>query len=138
MLIEIPGDPIPKARARTTRRGTYDPQSDKKNGIKALILAASRKDCQNGLNLPHKGPLSVILMFYLPTPSDWSKKKLGAFEANPSDFPHITKPDTDNLAKFFLDCANKILYNDDAQIVDLEVRKYYSTKPHTCAIIRFT
>jgi Holliday junction resolvase RusA-like endonuclease len=33
------------------------------------------------------------------------------------------KPDTDNLAKFVLDCLNGVLFDDDAQIVDLHMLK---------------
>lgn len=33
------------------------------------------------------------------------------------------KPDTDNLAKFVLDCLSGVLFDDDAQIVDLHMLK---------------
>jgi Holliday junction resolvase RusA-like endonuclease len=44
---------------------------------------------------------------------------------------HIKKPDLDNLAKFFLDCSNKLLFNDDSQICELRAKKIYSSKPGT-------
>ena len=39
--------------------------------------------------------------------------------------PTIT-PDTDNLAKSILDALNGLAYSDDKQVVELEVRKFYS------------
>ena len=39
------------------------------------------------------------------------------------------KPDTDNIAKIILDALNGIAYYDDAQVVSLAVRKYYSDNP---------
>ena len=39
------------------------------------------------------------------------------------------KPDLDNVAKIILDSLNKIAYDDDSQIVDLHIRKYYSDNP---------
>jgi Holliday junction resolvase RusA-like endonuclease len=37
--------------------------------------------------------------------------------------------DVDNIAKFYLDALNEILYDDDAQIVSLNVIKRYSILP---------
>ena len=39
--------------------------------------------------------------------------------------PTVT-PDTDNLAKSILDSLNGLAYNDDKQIVELEVKKFYN------------
>lgn len=38
-------------------------------------------------------------------------------------------PDTDNIAKSILDALNKVAYEDDKQIVELEVKKYYADEP---------
>ena len=35
-------------------------------------------------------------------------------------------PDTDNLAKSILDALNGLAYDDDKQIVELEVKKFYN------------
>jgi len=39
------------------------------------------------------------------------------------------KPDCDNIAKIICDALNGIVYHDDSQVVDLEIRKYYSDEP---------
>lgn len=41
----------------------------------------------------------------------------------------ITKPDNSNYAKGIEDALNNVIYNDDSQIVDLVIRKFYSDKP---------
>jgi len=44
---------------------------------------------------------------------------------------HYFKPDLSNLLKFVEDLANKIIYNDDAQISSIATRKLYARHPHT-------
>lgn len=39
------------------------------------------------------------------------------------------KPDLDNVAKIICDGLNKIAYEDDSQIIDLTVTKYYAEIP---------
>jgi Holliday junction resolvase RusA-like endonuclease len=39
------------------------------------------------------------------------------------------KPDLDNLAKIILDSLNGIAFDDDRQVVRLEVSKFYSDRP---------
>ena len=49
---------------------------------------------------------------------------------------HFHKPDCDNLAKFYMDCMNNLVYRDDSQICDLRVKKVYSMVPSTLIRIR--
>lgn len=44
-------------------------------------------------------------------------------------------PDTDNIAKICLDALNGIAYPDDAQIVELNVQKWYSEEPRVEVMI---
>ena len=39
------------------------------------------------------------------------------------------KPDIDNIAKYYLDAMNNVVYFDDAQVVALNIVKKYSDKP---------
>lgn len=42
------------------------------------------------------------------------------------EIPHTKKPDVDNLAKAVLDvCTALRIWHDDAQVVDLRIRKVY-------------
>lgn len=45
------------------------------------------------------------------------------------------KPDFDNIGKVICDALNKIAYRDDSQIVDAQVRKFYSDRPRVVVTI---
>jgi Holliday junction resolvase RusA-like endonuclease len=46
------------------------------------------------------------------------------------------KSDADNIAKIVLDSLNKIAYYDDAQVVELEVKKIYAqSEPYVDVLI---
>jgi len=120
----IHGQPQAKMRARTCRRGreafTYDPQDAEKTALKWKIKHTYHE-------LPNVNPLYIKLDFYLlPALSDPTRNlKLHGVEE------HTNKKDIDNLEKFFLDCANKILYNDDSQIISINSSKQWSENPRT-------
>lgn len=46
------------------------------------------------------------------------------------------KPDSDNILKAVADALNQVAYRDDKQIVDTQVRKFYSETPRTVISIR--
>lgn len=135
MKIELEGKPIAKMRARHARRGgfvvTYDPQSDDKEFIRSRLIAkineaidsANKVTSLEACNLSRAECFEVDLWFYLPTnPSDSERvanAKLWGF------IPATCKPDYDNLEKFYLDCANGILWPDDRMIVDAHAHKRY-------------
>ena len=58
------------------------------------------------------------LIFHLPMPDSWSKKK----KAEMLGRPHQQKPDIDNLIKAFFDC----LLVEDSHIYDVRGTKYWS------------
>jgi len=65
-------------------------------------------------------PCSVRLVFYLPMPKSWSKKKREAMVGQ----PHQQKPDFDNLAKSVCDA----LLVEDSVIWKCLVEKYWSDR----------
>lgn len=70
---------------------------------------------------------------YYAIPKSTSKKKKQKMidgEIRPTK-----KPDTDNIAKIILDALNGIAYHDDAQVVSLSVRKYYSEEPRVEVVL---
>lgn len=75
-----------------------------------------------------EGPLKVCLDFYFTPPKTYTKKKLSMIQSG--ELMYVKKPDADNLAKSILDGMNKVIYNDDNQIVELQVRKHYSDEDH--------
>lgn len=114
--------PIPQARPRVTRYGTFDPHHDKNNWIKFLISQQYKEEVLTC-------PISVEMLFYLPIPKSTSKKKTALMLDN--DIKHIKKPDLDNLAKKYLDCMNSIVFKDDSLIYKLTISKRYSQHPKT-------
>lgn len=65
------------------------------------------------------GPLRVSLVFSLPRPTSLPKRVIFC----------VKRPDIENLAKAILDAMTAVIYRDDAQIVELHVRKEYSAEP---------
>lgn len=74
------------------------------------------------LNLLVKGELepSLKLVFHVPMPKSWTKKK----KADMDGKPHQQKPDVDNYIKAFLDA----LCTDDSYIYHVDGWKFWSTE----------
>lgn len=66
---------------------------------------------------PFECPVSMRLLFYFARPQTITRP-----------WPSV-RPDVTNLAKAIEDALNGIVYLDDAQIVDLHVRKEYGSQP---------
>jgi Holliday junction resolvase RusA-like endonuclease len=71
-----------------------------------------------------EGPIRAVINVYHKVPKSYSKKKIQAIKDG-LEFPQ-KKPDSDNIAKIILDSLNKIAYDDDKQIVYLEVNKRWT------------
>lgn len=88
---------------------------------------------QSGVRFPDDAMLDVRVMAYYTIPKSNSKKKRQAMldhKVRPTK-----KPDFDNIGKVICDSLNGIAYRDDAQIVDAQVRKFYSDTPRVVVII---
>jgi len=145
MKIVIPGKPFAKMRPRFSKRSqfvvTYDPQDSIKKTVRAVIA----KEMANALNSTDKslylaaGEICraqifvVEFFFFLPVNVSDSvmiknMKLWGMIEAN-------CKPDYDNLEKFYLDCANGILWADDSMIIRGSARKRYDENPRVEIVV---
>lgn len=88
---------------------------------------------QSGVRFPDDAMLDVRVMAYYTIPKSISKKKRQAMldhKVRPTK-----KPDFDNIGKVICDSLNGIAYRDDVQIVDAQVRKFYSDTPRVVVII---
>lgn len=129
ITITIPGDPIPKLRPRFTKQGiTYDKQHLQKSAIK-LTIRRILQDRFKEIAFPISGRVNCEFYFYMPIPESLSKKDKTLILWNA--FEHISKPDCDNLAKFYLDCMSGIVYEDDRKIYRLSILKRYDEEPRT-------
>jgi Holliday junction resolvase RusA-like endonuclease len=103
--LTIQGNPLPKARARITRRGNFTPARTLHNEMS--IEWEMKAKVAN----PVRGQVIVDVDFFRG-----DKRAC----------------DLDNLLKQIFDCANGIVWHDDSQVVALYAQKLFDkTKPRT-------
>ncbi len=91
----VPGDPVAKARARTTRnKGTYTPARTREATERVAWAARAAMAGRP----PTTEPVVVSLRFYCKT---------------------RRRPDVDNLTKLVFDACNRIIFADDCQVAEL-------------------
>lgn len=123
------GIPIPKARAVVTnkfskkgKRITFTPDRTKIAELDFIRQASIYAPV-----VPIQGPIALSVTFHMPLPKSWPKwKKLAAIGGK---IRPTSTPDIDNLLKLVQDAMNKIFWNDDSQIVEVQTAKYYSDEP---------
>lgn len=110
----IPGKPVPLARHRYTRRGTYlpEPAATQKKRIGSIGLGAMRLGRLARLT----GACELRLEFVFVGRG----KQRG---------PHTSRPDVDNLAKLVLDGLNGIVFADDGQVARVRAAKAWTQAP---------
>jgi Holliday junction resolvase RusA-like endonuclease len=119
----VTGRPLAKGRVRFTKTGhAFTPE--RTVGFEGKLALAAQQ-AMNG-RPPVEGPVAVTLEVLLPIAVSWSKKKRE--EAMVGRLRPTGRPDLDNFAKM-LDALNMVVWNDDAQIVELVVFKRYSEAP---------
>lgn len=112
-----------KQRPRFTRAGrTYTPAKTTNYENLVKVVYQEKYLGQDLL----EGSLSAEIKAYCKPPKT-SKKKMTAM-LNGTIRP-TKKPDCDNVAKIILDALNNIAYDDDKNIVELRIEKYYSDNP---------
>ena len=130
----VPGEPQGKGRPRAFRAGRgvrmYTPA--KTEAYEQAVATAGRQAMAG--REPMVGPLAVDLMAVVSVPESWSKKRRAA-ALEGLELP-AKKPDADNVAKAIADGLNGIAYGDDAQVVELRVRKRYGEVPGVLVEIR--
>jgi Holliday junction resolvase RusA-like endonuclease len=118
----IPSIPIaqPRQRHRVVTTGgksfatNYTPSKHPVQDFRAVCkLCAS--NAYSGPLL--QSPLCVSLVFMLPRPSSTPKKHV-------DKFPHVKKPDIENLCKSVMDALTMVVWHDDRQIFSLNAEKW--------------
>lgn len=87
-------------------------------------------------HLPHELDgfnLEVFIDVYFKIPESYSRKKQGL--ALQGIIRPTVKPDWDNISKNICDALNGVAYNDDKNIVDGAVHKYYSEYDYVDIVI---
>ena len=123
----VPGNPIPKGRPRLGRGHTYTPKrtQEAENVVRSVAQLAEV--------IPLTGALMMHLDFFIPIPKQWAKAKVQS--AILGTLRPTTGADCDNLGKLIADSLQGdgpgSCFHDDAQIVELICRKWYSVEPRT-------
>lgn len=100
----------------------YDPAKSK-DFKKYVKLVASQHRPDQLL----EGPLKLTVRIFKPTLKSFSKKKAAAAEEG--TLRPTTKPNVDNYVKGVKDALKQVIWQDDSQVVDLSVSKFYSATP---------
>jgi Holliday junction resolvase RusA-like endonuclease len=100
----VVGDPVPKARARTVRKGgrTWSFTPKKVAAWEGVV----KEEALMHFSEPFNGPVALSLAFFLRRPK--SRRRDNFVE---------TTPDIDNLEKAVLDGLNEVAYVDDKLVV---------------------
>jgi len=86
-----------------------------------------------GASDPLGTPLKVFLQFTLPIPASVTKKRLKSILDGLE--VHTKKPDLDNLIKATIDGMDKIVFDNDSQIVNISATKLYGSCPRTDILV---
>jgi Holliday junction resolvase RusA-like endonuclease len=119
--ITLPGIPVPQARIRLSKWGTYDPNAKQKKHIRELLM------CKAGLHMFSHPRISFL--FHFPIPKAIKKSERALYESGL--LKHEKKPDTDNLVKLYLDCIDGIYLVGDQKVSLGPCVKTYHTDPKT-------
>ena len=118
----VKGLPVAKGRPRVTRYGTYTPRKTKDY---EKLVQYSFKNQYKGQAL--QGALKIRIDFYMYIPKNTSKKRRKL--KNDKEILPTKRPDFDNLTKSITDALNGLAFEDDNQIVEAHIYKYYSDEP---------
>jgi Holliday junction resolvase RusA-like endonuclease len=123
----IPGIPTAWARARTHGKIHFTPGKQRYAMSVIQTIAHEAMAGQNAISVP----VSMTIFAVWPWPKSWSEKKRRKQGAHYK----TSKPDADNVGKLVSDSLNGIVFNDDAQIVDMRVIKQYGLNAQTRVVI---
>ena len=106
-------EPVPAARPRVSKWGTYYPKKYK--DFKAELVEKIKAEWNGAMKraLPITGPIALTIFIHCTKP-----------RTSKLDYPG---PDVDNFAKAVMDAANGTVFEDDKQVIDLHVSKRWVT-----------
>ena len=127
------GEPKGKGRPRfSTQTGRAFTPKQTVN-YETLVHTEYMVQCK-GFRFPDDAMLDMRILAYYSVPKSGSKAEKAKKLAN--TIRPTKKPDMDNVVKMVADALNQVAYKDDTQIVDCQVRKFYSEQPRIEVIIQ--
>lgn len=129
------GEPTGKGRPRFSNVGQYVKAytPEKTVSYENLVKLEYRRQCHD-FQFGDGIPLDLRIAAYYSIPKSASKKKKVLMEQN--KIRPMKKPDNDNIVKVIQDALNLVAYRDDVQIVDCQLRKFYSSNPRVVVTIQ--
>ena len=129
------GEPQGKGRPRFRNTGKFvQPYTpDKTASYENLIKIEYRRQCGD-FKFDHDTPLDVRITSYYGIPKSKPKKTQKLMEER--KLRPLKKADADNVIKVYLDALNKLAYHDDVQVVDLQIRRFYSRDPRVVVTLQ--
>lgn len=120
---------IAQKRHRFARGFVYDPSSkDKKIAIQQI-----KEQFTGEL---YTDALKISFIFHIKRPkAHFRTGKYSNELKKTAPVYHTKKPDIDNFVKFYMDCMNNVVYLDDSQVIELNVKKEYDDKESYTEII---
>lgn len=126
--IVVAGPPVPKGRPRMSvvagHARAFTPSRTRR--YEDLIRLEAGRVMEGREQL--QGPTRVRIRAYMQMPQAIARHKVKGPGAEAGVIRPLTKPDADNFAKV-IDALNGIVWRDDAQVVELTVEKFYSSRP---------
>jgi len=124
----VPGEPQGKGRPKfSTFNGHVTARTPDKTVLYENLVRTMYQYSNPGRRFPDGEMLDLRVIAFYTIPTSASRKRREAMIAG--TIRPTKKPDADNILKVVADSLNNIAYHDDAQIVDTQLRKFYSTEP---------
>lgn len=127
VTFHVPGEPQGKGRAKIVKIGGFSRMATPQKTVayEGLIAHAAQQAMAGAA--PLECACLVQLSVTVGVPASWSKKKAAAALAG--QVLPTKKPDADNVVKAVFDGMNGVVWRDDVQAVDLQLRKRYGATP---------
>ena len=116
--------PLAQKRHKVRRAGNkvfmYDPSSKEKTRFRDKCVDFAPQH-------PLEGAISVSMSFSMPRPkSHYRSGHYSHLLKNNAPKLHVSKPDIDNVIKFYLDAMTGAFWRDDANVCMIEASKVYA------------
>ena len=140
----VPGLPFGKQRPKVTVRKFTGSDGKEKKFAKAYtpektvnyenLVKMAYQEKAKGKRFKDGDMLDVRIIAYYNIPPSTSKKRRTMMLEH--KIRPTKKPDWDNIGKIVCDSLNNIAYHDDNQVVDAQVRKFFSENPRVQSFLR--
>lgn len=127
MIFTILGKPVPKQRPRFSKGHAYTPK-------KTVDYERYVQDCfRSSMGFKMAGMIEITIDVYMKIPKSAKKERE---EMLIGRIRPTKRPDIDNVYKGVTDALNGLAYDDDSQIVDGHIRKYYAEEDYVIVNIK--